>query len=133
MVLKLQYFDDCANEPAKPWLIKGVLAANEDSSWFGPPGSLKSMLLTDIAVHLAAGVEWRGYKIKAKAGVVFFALERAALTRRRLAAYAVRDKRANLPIAVAGDLVDLLDELCIVTIIDTIKAAEVKFGVPVGL
>jgi hypothetical protein len=133
MVLKLQYFDECASEPAKSWLIKGVLAADEDSSWFGPPGSLKSMLLTDIVVHLAAGINWRGYKTKAPAGVVYFALERAGLTRRRLAAHAVRDKMNNLPIAVAGDLVDLLDEICIVTITDTIKAAELKFGIPVGL
>jgi RecA-family ATPase len=65
MAMKLQYFDECANEPTKPWLIKGVMAADEDSSWFGPPGSLKSMLLTDISVHLAAGIDWRGHKTTA--------------------------------------------------------------------
>jgi hypothetical protein len=133
MVLELKYFDECANEPAKPYLIKGVLAADEDSSWFGPPGSLKSMLLTDISVHLAGGVDWRGYKTKAVAGVVYFALERAGLTRRRLAAHAVRDKLVNLPIAVAGDIVDLIDDASVVTITETIKAAQAKFGIPVGL
>jgi hypothetical protein len=81
----------------------------------------------------ASCVDWRGYKTKAAAGVVYFALERAGLTRRRLAAHAVRDKLVNLPIAVASDIVDLLDEICIVTITDTIKAAEAKFGIPVGL
>jgi AAA domain len=133
MILELKYFDECANEPAKPWLIKGVMAADEDSSWFGPPGSLKSMLLTDIAVHLAAGIDWRGYKTKAAAGVVYFALERAGLTRRRLAAYAMRDKLANLPIAVAADIVDLTDDVVVLTITETIKAAEAKFGITVGL
>jgi hypothetical protein len=130
--LELKYFDECCNEPAKPWLIKGVPAADEDSSWFGPPGSLKSMLLTDIAVSVATGNAWRGYKTKAAAGVVYFALERAGLTRRRLAAYAMRDGLKNLPIAVADRIIDMCDESCIATIMDTVKAAEVKFGIPVG-
>jgi RecA-family ATPase len=85
--VKLYFFDECCNEPSKPWLIKHVIACDEDSLWFGAPGSLKSSLLTDIAVHLAAGGVWRGYKVKASAGVVYFAFERAGLTKRRLAAH----------------------------------------------
>jgi RecA-family ATPase len=71
--VKLHFFDECCNGPAKPWLIKGVIANDEDSLWVGAAGSLKSSLLTDIAVHLAAGIDWRGYKVKASAGVVYFA------------------------------------------------------------
>jgi AAA domain len=131
--VKLYFFDECSNEPSKPWLIKDVIACNEDSLWFGAPGSLKSSLLTDIAVHLAAGREWRGYKVKACAGVVYFAFERAGLTRRRLAAYAKRDGLKNLPVAVAGDIVDLIDQGCAQIILDAIKEAEARFGIPVGL
>lgn len=132
--LSLKFFDECANEPAKPWLIKGVLALDEDSSWYGPPGSLKSTLLTDIGVALAAQKkEWRGFKVKMAAGVIYFAFERAGLTRRRLAAYAKRDGLKNLPIAVADEIVDLIDESCVDKIVDTIKAAESRFGVAVGL
>ncbi|WP_441229443.1 AAA family ATPase [Tardiphaga sp. 215_C5_N2_1] len=131
--LSLRFFDDCRSEPAKPWLIKGVMAMDEDSSWFGPAGSLKSTLLTDIAVHLAAGADWRGHRTKGAVGVIYFAFERAALTRRRLAAYAVRDQFEKLPIAVAGDMIDLVDSGSVQTIVETVWAAEARFGIPVGL
>lgn len=131
--LPLKFFDECANEPTKPWVIKGVLALDEDSSWYGPAGSLKSALLADIAVHLAAGRNWRGFKTKMRAGVVFFAFERAALTRRRFAAYAKRDGHTGLPISVADQIVDLIDPGCVEIIAATVAAAEQRFGVLVGL
>jgi AAA domain len=131
--LPLKFFEECCNEPAKPWAIKGVIALNEDSSWFGPAGSLKSTLLVDIAVHLAAGRDWRGYKAKMQGGVVYLAFERAALTRRRLAAYAKRPGFQKLPIAVAGDIVDLIDASSVEIIAETVKAAEARFSVPVSL
>ena len=131
--LAFRTFDQCSNEPPKPWAIKGVLALDEDSSWFGPPGGLKSALLTDVAVHLATGRDWRGHTTKQPLGCVYFALERAALTRRRLAAYAVRDRLRSLPIAVTGEIIDLIDVACVDTIADTVKVAETKFAHPVGL
>jgi AAA domain-containing protein len=131
--VKLYFFDECCNEPAKPWIIKDVIACDEDSLWFGAPGSLKSSLLTDIGVHLAAGIDWRGFKVKARAGVVYFAFERAGLTRRRLAAHAKRDGLKNLPVAVAGDIIDLIDQGCAETILTVIKEAEARFGIPVRL
>src|SRR5438046_2442394 len=112
--LRFDTFEDCTTETPKEWLIEDVIALDEDSSWFGPPGSLKSALLTDIAVHVASGRDWRGHpfnrcdntepedaRINEHRGVVYFALERAGLTRRRLAAYAARDALSpDLPIAV---------------------------------
>src|SRR6516164_11715723 len=77
-------FNDLSDSPSsKPWIIKNVMARNETSSWISPPGKGKSALLTDIAVHVAAGEDWRGHRVKQRAGVVYFALERAALTNRR--------------------------------------------------
>jgi len=131
--LPLKFFDECCNEPAKPWAIKGVIALDEDSSWFGPAGSLKSTLMVDLAVHLAAGRDWRGFKTKMRAGVLYLAFERAALTRRRIAAYRIRDHFQSLPVAVAGDIVDLIDINCVEIIAETVKAAEGRFGVAVGL
>jgi hypothetical protein len=131
--VKLYFFDECCNEPAKPWAIKGVLAMDEDSSWYGPAGSLKSTLLVDLGVHLAAGRDWRGFKTKMRAGVVYMALERASLTRRRIAAYKIRDSFQNLPIAVTGDLIDLIDSATVEIVAETVKAAEARFGIPVGL
>src|SRR5262249_26641832 len=117
----------------KPWLIKGVIAMGEASSWIAPPGKGKSTLLTDIAVHLAAGIEWRGYRAKGHYGVVYFALERASLVERRLAAYKARDGFSDLPIAVAGQTIDLFSRNSDAQIVDAIKRAEDKFGHKVGL
>ena len=132
--LPLTFFSDLTESPSpKPWLIKGVLARGETSSWISPPGKGKSALLTDIAVHVAAGEDWRGHRVKQRAGVVYFALERAALTNRRFTAYKVRDGLEELPIAVAGQVIDLLNRSCVDIILATIREAEQGFGCEVGL
>lgn len=143
--LKFQTFEDCMTEQPKDWLIEGVFALNEDSTLFGPPGSLKSALATDIAVHVASGRDWRGYKfnryddpedarIDESRGVVYFALERASLTRRRLAAYATRDGLPpDLPIAIIADTIDLLDPACVKTVAEAINRFEDEARCIVGL
>lgn len=131
--LPLTYFDELSEPPAKQWLIKGVIARGETSSWIGPPGGAKSSILTDIAVHVAGGRNWRGYKTKSASGVVYFALERAGLTKRRFAAYRRRDDLGNLPIAVAGELIDFMNPGCVNIILSTIEKAEQHFGCDAGL
>jgi hypothetical protein len=129
--LPFDLFEDCINESPKAWLIENVIALDEDSSWFGPPGSLKSALLTDIAVHVASCRGWRGHASDGWSdedtdprGVIYFALERAELTRRRLAAYIARDKLPRLPIAVVSEMIDLLNPDCVDIILDTIAQVE---------
>jgi hypothetical protein len=118
----------------KLWIVKSVIARGEVSSWIAPPGKGKSALMTDIAVHVAHGKEWRGYPITQPAGVVYFALERADLVKRRLAAHRLRDQLPdNLPIAVAGQIISLIDKNCVDMIVDAIKRAEAEFGRKVGL
>src|ERR1035437_2247440 len=103
--LKLTYFSECDQAGKKQWLIKGVLAANENSTLIGPPGGGKSALGTDIAVHYAQVKDWRGHRIKEPGGVVYFAFERADLVKRRLHAYRLRDNLpTDLPIAVVGQI-----------------------------
>src|SRR5262245_37196553 len=132
--LPLTYFDDLSDTPTpKPWLIKNVLARDETSSWIAPPAKGKSALLTDIGVHKAAGRDWRGFRTKGRAGVVYFALERADLVRRRLAAHKLRDGLGSLPIAVTGQVIDLLNRNCVNTILATIREAEQRFACQVGL
>jgi hypothetical protein len=133
-IIKLKFFNELPKPSSKPWLIKGVIAMGETSSWIGPPGAGKSGLLTDIAVHKAAGIEtWRRYRIKSRAGVVYFALERANLVERRLMAYGLRDGLHDLPIAVAGQIIDLMSKACVPAIVDAVKRAEDRFGCAVEL
>jgi len=147
--LPFKSFADCANEPPKHWLIEGVLALNEDSSWYGPPGALKSTLALDIAIHLASGMDWRGHRFNRSEidpadvngvnyeecrGVIIFDLERGSLTRRRLEAY--RQKYglpANLPIVIVDQIINLLDPACVEIVSDTIYAFERQHNCRTGL
>jgi hypothetical protein len=132
--LPLTFFSDLSeNPPPKPWLIKNVLARDETSSWIAPPGKGKSALLTDLAVHKAGGIDWRGFHTKGRSGVVYFALERADLVRRRLIAHKLRDGLRDLPIAVVSEVIDLLNRNCVDTILATINTAEQRFACEVGL
>jgi len=130
----LTLFNELTQPAPKPWLIKNVIARGETSSWVAPPGRGKSALLTDLSVHLAGGMDWRGYRTKEKSGVVYFALERSDLVKRRLIAHRLRDNLpVGLPIAVAGQVIDLMDKTCVETILAAIKDAEQRFGFGVGL
>ena len=130
--IPLTYFDDVENFVRKIWLLKGAIAKGETSMWIAPPGKLKSALATDMAIHLASGMDWRGYQSRETCGVVYFALERADLVKRRLAAHRKRDDLTGLPIAVAGGIINLMDPKCVEIIVTTIREAEKKFGCSVG-
>jgi AAA domain-containing protein len=124
--LPYKTFNQCAHSAPKTWLVENVIALGEDSSWYGPPGAGKSGLLMDLAVHVASGRDWRGYKFnrhedvhpeevnfQEHRGVVYFALEKADLTERRLQAYMQRDGLSGLPIVVVPYAIDLLDPRCV--------------------
>jgi hypothetical protein len=130
--MPLTFFDEVENSSKKNWLMKGVIAKGETSMWIAPPGRLKSALMTDMAIHLASGMDWRGYQSKETCGVVYFALERADLVKRRLVAHRKRDELAGLPIAVAGGIINLMDPKCVDIIVATIREAEKKFASSVG-
>ncbi len=90
--------------------------------------------MTDISVRLGEGKDWRGYRTKGRFGVLYFALERADLVKRRLVAHRLRDQLLpNLPIAVAGQIINLMDKSCVAAIIDAIKRAEDRFSCELGL
>jgi hypothetical protein len=131
--LKLTYFDGCAAVALTRWIMKGLIARNETSGWVAPPGAGKSALLTEISVHCAGLVDWRGHRAKEACGVVIFALERGDLFKRRLLAYQQRDGLQGLPIAIADAVIDLLNPNCVDIIVATVREAELRFGCSVGL
>ena len=123
-------------EPAtnsKRHLIKGLLARGETSAWIAPPGGLKSALLASASVAVASGENWHGLKNKGRAGVLYFALERADLVRRRLQAHHERDGHRNLPIAVVSSIVNLMRPETVQAVVATIEDVGVCFNLAVGL
>ena len=79
-------------QPRKLWLVHDYLGDAELSCIFGPPGSGKSVLAGDLAAHVAAGRPWFGRRVQ-QGAVLYVAIERAALVKRRLAAF--RDHHRN--------------------------------------
>ena len=46
-------------DPLK-WIVDGIISEGSLSIWYGAPGTLKSMLLTDMACCVATGAPWLG-------------------------------------------------------------------------
>lgn len=133
-------FDECAEFAEKTWLLKNAIAIGENSTWYGPPGCGKSALLLDMAYHIANRSHWQwheymhdeDFSVEPRA-TVYFALERANLTKIRMGAYKTRDNPVSLPIAVVSETINLLDPDCAEEIIDTVLKFEAYGKCPVGL
>jgi hypothetical protein len=110
--LKIKYgisftrFTDIEQAPVKNWLVRNFLGAGEMSCNYGPPGSAKSLLAGDLAAHVAWGQDWMGRRVSPGA-VLFVAIERSALVKRRLAAFRLYHGVSDLPLAVLSGSIDL--------------------------
>jgi hypothetical protein len=92
--------------PIKRWLVKDFLGAGEMSCAYGPPGSAKSLLAGDLAAHIAWGQDWMGRRVS-QGTVLFIAIERSGLVKRRLAGISQHYGIADLPLAVVSGAIDL--------------------------
>ena len=83
--LKLTMFGDIDPLPNKEWTVERLLGAKE-LSVIAAPGAAKSCVAGDIAGHVAAGEPWAGRRVK-QGAVLYIAAERAAVVKRRFAAF----------------------------------------------
>jgi phage/plasmid primase-like uncharacterized protein len=86
---------DMTNLPPVRWQIKKIMPARDVVAIYGPPGAGKSFMALDMAVHIAEGMEWQGYRTKA-AAVVYLVLEAANGFSGRLKAWQMHHGR-DLP------------------------------------
>lgn len=121
------------DQPTKSWIIKGILARGETSAWIAPPGAMKSALMAEAAICVGAGLDWHGYRNKGAAGVVYFAIERADLVKRRLRAHRERLGLKGTPICVSSAVIDLTTPAGCKAVIETIRAAQAVLGKAIGL
>lgn len=127
-------FDEMDVEPpARQWLIKGILARNETSAWIAPPKAMKSALLAEGAICVGAGLDWHGYRNKGAAGVVYFAIERVDLVKRRLRAHKRKLGLSGTPICVSSALIDLTKPDAFKKVVDTVRDAQTILGIEIGL
>ena len=130
-------FFEC-DEHAKNWIIKGVVAWGETTAWIGPPGSLKSALMSDLAISVAYNRSWHGQKYKAQGqgvGVLYFAFERADLVKRRLEAQAKTlgiELETGSSIVVVPGIIDLSAPESVKKAATTVKNVESFTGDMIG-
>ncbi|WMT91001.1 AAA family ATPase [Pelagibacterium sp. H642] len=107
---ELTWFDNIENSKPKKTFIKGVFGENEFSYIVGKPGTGKSVITTDMACHVAAGMDWHGRRVK-QGLVVYLAAERKDLTERRMLAFRKRHGVKDVPLLVVGGRIDLTGNL----------------------
>jgi hypothetical protein len=125
-------FRDLRESTNKEWLVHGLLGAGEASVMYGKPGDGKSVLAEDLALHVAAGRDWHGRKIK-QGAVLFIALERRKLIERRAIAFREKYGVANLPFAIVGGIYDFRQRDVAEAICETVGDLKEVIGEPVVL
>lgn len=127
---ELTWFDDIEDDAPKDWIIKGVVGAGEHAVISGLPGTGKSVVATDAACHVAAGMEWFGHPVE-QGLVVYVAAERKKLTERRMMAFRKHHGVSGLPLVVIGGRWDFTSSLADAgTLAILVRQAEEKCGQP---
>lgn len=102
----VDWFDDLEEDEPKEHVLKGVLGVDEFTVISGKPGSGKSVIVTDMACHIAAGKDWHGRRVK-QGLVVYIAAERKDLTKRRVRAWRKHHGADGVPLAILGARLDM--------------------------
>lgn len=128
---QITWLSEIAETAPKEAFIKGVLGDGELTTVSGLPGSGKSVILTDMACHVAAGMEWHGRRVK-QGLVVYVAAERKKLTERRMMAFRERHGlEGHEPLAVLGGRLDFTSSLRDARdLVAAIRDAEGQCGEP---
>jgi AAA domain len=135
--LKAQHAKDAQYEPEPPpfvlfdqielvpkvWLAEKFLGVAETSCWYGEPGSGKSVLAEDFGLHVAAGTPWLGREVK-QGAVLYIALERAQLVKRRALAFKIKHNARGLPFAVMHGIYDFRDKRTAALILQAVAELE---------
>jgi hypothetical protein len=132
---KFLLFHEIETTSRKDWLVKDLLGSGEASAWYGVPGSGKSVVLEDMALHIAAGWVWHGRQVK-QGAVLYIALERFKVVERRANAFRQHyniTKTNKMPFALIGGVYDFRDPRTVTTIIDIVHEVEAETGQSVVL
>jgi len=104
---QLEWFDDVQIGTSSNYLIKGFLDQETVSVVYGPSNSGKTFFVLDMAYHLAAGIEWRGRKVK-QCAVLYLAAEGGRGIVSRIVALRQHTGASGIPFAVRRGGLDLL-------------------------
>jgi hypothetical protein len=117
-------FDDIDDLP-KQWLAAKMLGAGDAAVLYGEPGCGKSVLAGDLGMHVAAGMPWHGRAVL-QGAVLYIALERSQLVKRRARAFGIKHNVRALPFAVIDGVINFRNSQAVAFIINTVRAVEEK-------
>lgn len=121
---ELTWFDQIEEGKPKEEFIKKVLGESEFTTISGLPGTGKSVIVTDMACHVAKGMDWHGRKVR-QGLVIYVAAERKKLTERRMMAFRKKHDVHDVPLLVIGGRLDFTKDLNDAkALIGAIKEAE---------
>lgn len=124
----LTWFDEIEEGKPKETILKGWLGVGEFTTISGLPGTGKSVVTTDLACHIAAGMDWHGLSVK-QGLVIYVAAERKKLTERRMMAFRKHHSVKDVPLLVVGGMLDFTrDEKDAEAIVKVIREAEEYTG-----
>jgi AAA domain len=86
----------------KAFLIDRFVAVAETSAWYGPPDGGKSTVALDAGCHVAAGLDYCGRPVM-QGGVLYIAIERGAVVKRRVLAWCKHHDQMDIPLAVVAE------------------------------
>ncbi len=118
--------DVMMSEPIK-WRIKGVVPERGIAAIYGPSGSGKSFLVMDMAINIAKGADWFGYRAKS-CPVTYACLEGEAGLSVRLAAF---QSKGIIPLGIEfiDQPVNLLDTKDLRDLVQAIRANQMSEGI----
>jgi hypothetical protein len=104
--LDFTIYDDIELAPKKTWTVESFYGSGELVCTFGSPSAGKSVLVGDKNAHVAAGRKWFG-RVVSCCAVLHVAAERAAVAKRRYAAFREHHGIDSLPLAITSKSVNL--------------------------
>lgn len=101
-------YSDLQESGEKVWLVEGWFGAGEASAVYGAPGAAKSVMVEDLGLRISARWTWHNKPVMGGA-VVYVALERAQLVKRRALAFRKKHDLPDLPFAIVDGVHDFRD------------------------
>lgn len=130
-LLPLQFLSEIRVEHTNNYLVKGWQGAGTLVCTYGKPKGGKTAIELDQALHIAAGMEWRGRKVL-QGLVIYLALEGGGGVRKRVKAWCKQkgiEDTSDLPFAIIATGVNFRDSRADRdSLIATIKDAAEKRG-----
>lgn len=130
------WLDDALANVDADYIIKGLVERGRLNVIFGPAGDGKTFWTLDLAGHIAAGISWRGRRVRLGL-VVYVAAEAGASILRRFSAW--RDhhlsesREARAPLAIITRATNLLNVVEVEELLEELRAISDEAGLPLAL